>query len=163
MSDRMTSPGEDKEEATRQAIRAHDEAARAVVQSRQPSTRTAEPRTLMDYAPTDPVGRLTFLHVMAAYADAQRAIGRAEAAAPAGLDVERLTEAMDFDRVEAQAIIRKHGFVFARNLAEVTDDSDEAACWEKLAFTLYTMLLPSNRRSEKIAAEYARLLQGTDA
>ena len=62
---------------------------------------------------------------------------------------------MDEDRVEAIAIIRKHGYVFARNLAEVTDDSDEAARWEKLAFTLYTMLLPSNRRSERIAVRYA--------
>ncbi len=68
---------------------------------------------------------------------------------------EHLTEAMDFDRVEAQAIIRKHGFVFARRLDQVTDDSEEAARWEKLAFTLYTMLLPSNRRSEKIAAALA--------
>ncbi len=73
------------------------------------------------------------------------------------LDVERLTKAMDFDRVEALSIIEKHGFVFATDLSKPIESRTDAERWEALAFTLYTMLLPSNRRSERIADEYARL------
>ena len=90
--------------------------------------------------------------------DAEAAFERGQAT----IDVERLAEALDADRVEALGVMRKHGYVFARDLAAVNDDSDEAARWEKLAFTLYTMLLPSMGRVQRIAAEYARLTGGQD-
>jgi hypothetical protein len=72
----------------------------------------------------------------------------------ADLDVERLVEALYLDVTEAQAIIEREGFVFARRLDQVTAESDEAARWEKLAFTFYTMLTPSAHRLDRIAAAY---------
>ncbi len=93
-------------------------------------------------------------------ADIEAEAARSTPAEP--LDVERLTRAMDFDRVEALSIIEKHGFVFTTDLSKPIENRTDAERWEALAFRLYTMLLPSNRRSERIIAEYARLPEGAD-
>ncbi len=63
----------------------------------------------------------------------------------------RIDAVLTAEMEEAQQIIRKHGFVFRRDLSKVTGDSVEAANWEKLAFTFYSMLLPSAHRIETLA------------
>ena len=82
---------------------------------------------------------------------------RHKAAPPPAEAVEdALRDALYLDVEEAQGIIRKHGFVFARHLPDVDVDDlspeNEAARWEKLAFTLYGMLMPSGHRIERIRA-----------
>ena len=87
---------------------------------------------------------------------------RTQAAPPPAEAVEdALRDALYLDVEEAQGIIRKHGFVFARHLPDVDVDDlspeNEAARWEKLAFTLYGMLMPSGHRIERIRALLATL------
>jgi hypothetical protein len=73
---------------------------------------------------------------------------------PAALDVERLARALEWDMKQAQAMFHRQGVVFLRDLSKVVDKSDNAPWWEKVAFSLYTMLTPHGERVAAIAAAY---------
>jgi hypothetical protein len=42
--------------------------------------------------------------------------------------------------IEAQALLQKHGFKFTVDLAAPIDVLSNAGRWEKMAFTLYTLI-----------------------
>lgn len=114
--------------------------------TRQPSTRTAEPRTAAGRALYEQLAKLGMAHAMNGFVGEGILAIEAEAAAPAGLDVDVLNRAI----LDELAVRSAHPLYYGREPSEWTARPDVVSTQVR------------SEVAQGIADRYARLRQGTE-